>query len=232
MLAAATMFMSGCNGNNNVEKCPQADQALVQKGVAQAAALWRTEDGTEAEFEQFAAESYAATPEDRKVLFDKLSAAFETLYGTSNQVAVRLQAPLHLTGSELTGIDYILGAFDPYSHLSDDLFANKTAFVTILNFPFYTLEEKNTLGKNWSRLEWAYARMGDAFTTRVPAAVKARYAQVLSGCENYIASYNIMMGHLLTDDGRRLFPEDMVAALALEPARRAQEQLRRHSRCQ
>ena len=201
MLAAATMFMSGCNGNNNgnqqktmsniseetvgrtvqaiVEKCPQADQALVQKGVAQAAALWRTEDGTEAEFEQFAAESYAATPEDRKVLFDKLSAAFETLYGTSNQVAVRLQAPLHLTGSELTGIDYILGAFDPYSHLSDDLFANKTAFVTILNFP-------------------------------VPAAVKARYAQVLSGCENYIASYNIMMGHLLTDDGRRLFPEDMV----------------------
>ena len=218
MLAAATMIMSGCNGNNNgnqqktmsniseetvnrtvqaiVEKCPQADQALVQKGVAQAAALWRTEDGTEAEFEQFAAESYAATPEDRKVLFDKLSAAFETLYGTSNQVAVRLQAPLHLTGSELTGIDYILGAFDPYSHLSDDLFANKTAFVTILNFPFYTLEEKNTLGKNWSRLEWAYARMGDAFTTRVPAAVKARYAQVLSGCENYIASYNIMMGQM------------------------------------
>ena len=109
MLAAATMIMSGCNGNNNqsaqtmsniseetvgrtvqaiVEKCPQADRALVQKGVAQAAALWRAEDGTEAEFGQFAAGSYAATPEDRKVLFDKLSAAFETLYGTSNQVAV------------------------------------------------------------------------------------------------------------------------------------------------
>lgn len=114
MLAAATMIMSGCNGNNNqstqtmsniseetvgrtvqaiVGKCPQADRALVQKGVAQAAALWRAEDGTEAEFGQFAAGSYAATPEDRKVLFDKLSAAFETLYGTSNQVAVRLQAP-------------------------------------------------------------------------------------------------------------------------------------------
>ena len=231
MLAAATMIMSGCNGNNNqsaqtmsniseetvgrtvqaiVEKCPQADRALVQKGVAQAAALWRAEDGTEAEFEQFAAGSYAATPEDRKVLFDKLSAAFETLYGTSNQVAVRLQAPLQLAGPEPTEIDYILGAFSPYSHLSDDLFANRTAFVTILNFPFYTLEEKNTLGKEWSRLEWAYARMGDAFTTRVPASVNARYSKVSSAAENYIASYNIMMGHLLTDDGRRLFPEDMV----------------------
>ena len=231
MLAAATMIMSGCNGNNNqsaqtmsniseetvgrtvqaiVEKCPQADRALVQKGVTQAAALWRAEDGTEAEFEQFAAGSYAATPEDRKVLFDKLSAAFETLFGTSNQVAVRLQAPLQLAGPEPTEIDYILGAFSPYSHLSDDLFANKTAFVTILNFPFYTLEEKNTLGKEWSRLEWAYARMGDAFTTRVPASVNAGYSKVSSAAENYIASYNIMMGHLLTDDGRRLFPEDMV----------------------
>ena len=122
MLAAA-MTLSGCgNGNpdkdtamsniteNTVnrtvqaitEKCPEADKALVQKGVTQAAALWRAEDGTEAEFEQFATESYAATPEDRKVLFDKLSEAFETLYGTSNQVAVRLQKPLHLTGPEPT----------------------------------------------------------------------------------------------------------------------------------
>lgn len=231
MLAAATMMMSGCNIDNNsqketmsnitagtvertvqaiMEKYPEADETAVHKGVAQAAALWRAEDGTEAGFEQFSTEHYMATPEDRKVLFDKLSAAFETLYGTSNQVAVRLQAPLHLTGPDLTEIDYILGAFNPYSHLSDDLFANKTAFVTILNFPFYTLEEKNTLGKDWSRLEWAYARMGDAFTTRVPAAVNAEYSQVLSNSENYIASYNIMMGRLLTEDGRRLFPEDMV----------------------
>lgn len=35
-------------------------------------------------------------------------------------------------------------------------------------------------------------------------------ARVLGDAENYIASYNIMMGHLLTEDGRRLFPEDMV----------------------
>lgn len=232
MLAAATMIMGGCNGNTNnqrhqtmssiseetvgrtvqaiMDKYPQADSALVQKGVAQAAALWKEEDGTEAEFGQFAVESYAATPEERKVLFDKLSSALETFYGTSNQVAVKMQSPLHLTGPEPTEIDYILGAFDPYSHLSDDLFANKAAFITIINFPFYTLEEKDSLGKDWTRLEWAYARMGDVFTTRVPASVKAEYSRVLSASENYISSYNIMMGHLLTDDGRRLFPEDMV----------------------
>ena len=193
-----------------MEQYTGAERTMVEKGVAQAAALWRAEDGSEAEFKEFAVKNWAAAPEDRKTLFDKLSAALETFYGTSNQVAVRLQAPLHLAGPEPTEIDRILGAYDPFTHLSDDLFANKTAFITILNFPFFTLEEKNTLGKKWNRLEWAYARLGDVFTTRVPAPVKAHHTQVLSASENYIASYNIMMGHLLTEDGRRLFPEDMV----------------------
>lgn len=230
MLAAATMIMSGCNGNNNTEKamsnisdgtvartvqaitekCPQADKTLVQNGVTQAASLWRTEDGSEAEFEQFASSYYAATPEDRKVLFDKLSAAFEVLWGTSNQVSVRLQMPLHLDGEELTDIDYILGAFSPYSHLTEDLFANKTAFITILNFPNYTLEEKNAMGESWSREEWAYARMGDIFTSRIPSELNMEMNVASSNAENYISSYNIMMGHLLDENGNRLFPEDMV----------------------
>lgn len=230
MLAASTMIMSGCNGNNNTEnamsnisegtvartvqaiteKCPQADKTLVRNGVTQAASLWRTEDGTEAEFEQFASSYYAAAPEDRKVLFDKLSTAFEVLWGTSNQVSVRLQMPLHLDGEELTEIDYILGAFSPYSHLTEDLFANKTAFITILNFPSYTLEEKNAMGENWSREEWAYARMGDIFTSRIPSELNTEMRVASSNAENYISSYNIMMGHLLDENGNRLFPKDMV----------------------
>lgn len=177
-----------------LKQFPQADKSLVEKGVSQAAALWQPGDGTAEEFQSFVLENYAADPKEREELFEKLSRALELLYGTSNQVAVRLQAPLHLAGPEPTGIDYILGAFNPYSHLSDDLFANKTAFITILNFPFYTLEEKNTLGKEWSRLEWAYARMGDQFTTRIPAQVNAEQGEALSKAENYIASYNIMMG--------------------------------------
>ena len=230
LLLVAAIVLGGCQNSTNTEKKmsnisentvqqtveaimeeqPEADRTLVEKGVAQAAALWESEDGSEQAFKDFAKENYLSDPEARKTLFDKLSTAFEIFYGTSNQVAVRLQSPIHLAGPEPTEIDYILAGFNPYSHLSDDLFANKTAFITILNFPFYTLQEKNTLGKNWNRLEWAYARMGDQFTTRIPAKIQAEQAKVLSESESYIASYNIMMGHLLTDDGRRLFPEDMV----------------------
>lgn len=191
-------------------QAPDMDQALIAKGVAQAAALWRAEDGTEADFAAFVQAHFASTPEAKRSLFDKMSEALEVFYGTSNQVSVRLQKNVHLTGAELEEIDYMLGAFDPYAHLTADLFANKIAFVTMLNFPFYTLEEKNTLGADWNRLEWAYARLGDAFTTRVPAEVNSAYTQALAASENYIAAYNIMMGQLRTDDGRRLFPEDMV----------------------
>ncbi len=191
-------------------QAPDMDAALIAKGVAQAAALWRAEDGTEADFTAFVREHFARTPEAKRALFETMSEALEVFYGTSNQVTVRLQKAVQLAGPEPTAIDYMLGAFSPYAHLSDDLFANKIAFATLLNFPFYTLEEKNTLGADWSRLEWAYARLGDAFTTRVPAEINGTYAKVLSDAENYIASYNIMMGRLRTDDGRRLFPEDMV----------------------
>ncbi len=196
--------------NDMVAQHPDLNADEVRKGIAQAAALWMAEDGTEQEFTEFVSVNLAADPTARKVLFDKLSTALEVLLGTSNQVSVQLQMPMHLVGDELTEIDYLLGAYSPFSHMSDDMFKNKVAFIVILNFPGYSLAEKDDLGDNWTRLQWAYARMGDMFTTRVPAKLNQNINQVASNSENYIASYNIMMGHLLDEDGQRLFPEDMV----------------------
>ncbi len=189
---------------------PSLQAEEVQKGISQAAALWRTEDGTEEKFVDFVKGNLARTPEERAVLFAKLSTALEALNGTNNMLSVKLQMPMHLVGDELTEVDYILGAYTPFSHLSDDLFANKLAFIIILNFPHYTLAEKDALGAEWTRQQWAYARLGDLFTSRVPAEVNQHYAEVYTAAENYIAGYNIMMGHLLTDAGERIFPEDMV----------------------
>lgn len=185
------------------------DTALVMRGVSQAAALWTEDDGTQEEFRTFISSHYAAGAEAKKTLFDKLSHALELFAGSYDIMNVELLRPLHLDCGPIGDIDNILGSYSPSAHYIDDMFGNKTAFITILNFPNYTLEEKNTLGREWSRLEWAYARMGDVFTCRIPAAVAQKTASANSEAENYIAGYNIMMGHLLTEDGRRLFPEDM-----------------------
>lgn len=189
---------------------PTCDVESLQRGVNQAASLWHSEDGTAQEFAEFVVNHYATTNQERQVLFDKLCKIYEVLLGTSNQVSVELNIPTMLVGDEPTAIDYIMSAFNPYSHLWDDLYKNKVAFITILNFPHYTLSEKNTLGMQWSREQWAYARMGDMFTSRVPAEVNQAIGTAAANGENYIASYNIMMGHLLTEKGERLFPEDMV----------------------
>ncbi|MGN1215139.1 MAG: hypothetical protein ACI4TJ_02720 [Candidatus Cryptobacteroides sp.] len=192
-----------------VSEIPSQDPALLEKGIRQCASLWREENGSQEDFALFVKSNYVADPGEKYELFQKLSKANETIQGAYNQLMVDLQKPTVLAGPKPGKVDYMFSEYSPYSHLSDDMFQNRIAFITALNFPFYTLEEKNRLGKEWSRLEWAYSRMGDLYTSRVPSEVSKVAAKAYADAENYIASYNIMMGHVLTEDGRRLFPEDM-----------------------
>ncbi len=187
------------------------DSMRLARGIAQAAALWTEEDGNEQDFCELVRTHWCATDSARFELFNALSRVMENCYEASDKLTVELLRPTQLTNAgEPTELDWIMSAYNPMAHFSDDMFANRLAFVTILNFPNYTLEEKNTLGRHWTRLEWAIARMGDEFTTRVPAFVNTRIAQAYADAENYIAGYNIHMGALRTEDGRRLWPEDKV----------------------
>jgi len=201
------LIMTSCSNQ------PQSASTLSPKerGIAQAAALWRAEDGTKAEFDAFVQEHYCETPEQRLALFQSLSRIFENCYEAADKLTVELLRPTQLTNAGEPQItDWIMSAYSPMAHFSDDMFANKLAFITILNFPHYSLEEKNTLGTGWTRLEWAMARMGDIFTTRIPAAVNTQLAQAFADAENYIADYNIYMGSLRTEDNRQLWPDDKV----------------------
>ena len=181
------------------------------RGEQQVRALWTPADGTQEELEQFIADHTCKTDSERVALFESLSRAFENLFQSADMLTVELLRPTQLTNAaEPQTPDWILSGYSPLAHFSDDMFANKLAFVTILNFPHYTLEEKNTLGKHWTRQEWAFARMGDVFTTRVPAEVNTRMAQANANAENYIADYNIYMGNLRTEDDRQLWPEDKI----------------------
>lgn len=187
------------------------DPDRVRRGISQAAALWTPEDGSADEFCEFVRENCCTSLAERQALFESLSRILEKCYQSADLLTVDLLKPTQLTNaSQPLTPDWIMSAYSPLAHFSDDMFANRMAFLTIINFPHYSLDEKNTLGRRWSRLEWAMARMGDVFTTRVPAAVNARLAQANADAENYIADYNIYMGNLRTEDGRSLWPDDKV----------------------
>ena len=143
----------------------------LQRGIDQCAALWQAENGSQADFEAFVKAWLAPTPEARRTLYDKLARALEIFLTQQNQLTIELGRPTILAEGEPGPIDYLLSSYDTGAHFADDMFDNKVAFITVLNFPHYTLAEKNALGPGWSREEWAYARLGDVFSGHVPAEV-------------------------------------------------------------
>jgi tetratricopeptide (TPR) repeat protein len=179
------------------------------RGKKQAAALWRPADGDAAAFEAFARANTASDAATRDALFTRLSAAVVSLEGHMREASRDLRMHVDLDRGPILPFDEALAAYDPGAHLTDDLFENKVAFTTLLNFPVYTLEEKLRLGSAWTRRQWAEARLADRFATRVPASVNLAIAKAQSDSAQYIASYNIWMHHLVDDKGVRLFPAKM-----------------------
>ena len=185
-----------------------ADKALIDKGVHQVAKLWETQDGSENDFYSFCTDNFIADPETKKQMFLRISDYLEAIFGNFNEMSLQLQRNVHEATGPLYPIDEVFAAYSPNAHFSDDFYANKLAFNIALNFPHLTLEEKDALGID--RLAWAYARLGDLFTKRIPANLQQDYNQVLSDADVYISNYNIYAGHLLNDKGEKIFPENMI----------------------
>jgi len=192
-----------------IEQHGSEDLFRIETGVKQTANLWRETDGSAEDFISFCQQHFISNPEELEILFNKLSAGYEVLFGNFMRITKDLMRPIHLDMGPITPIDMMFGGFNASAHLTEDLFTNRIAFVTTLNFPTYSLTEKTELGPNWSRKQWAYARMGDIFTSRVPAELVQNYSQISTNADAYIDEYNIHMGKLLNENNQALFPEDM-----------------------
>lgn len=191
------------------QKAGQDQAKRIKRGVSQAAKLWQSDDGSAKDFEALCLKYFTPTAKDREILFKRLSRNFEIILGHFNKITLDLQEPVHLDQGDIHPLDPIFSGYSPYAHLSNDFYKNKIAFITVLNFPFYSLEEKTKMGEKWSRQEWAYARLGDFYTARVPASLNQAYSAVSSDSDIYISEYNVFMGHVLSKKGKKLFPKDM-----------------------
>ena len=191
------------------EMHPVHDAVRIERGVTQAAALWIAEDGSASDFKQFVLDNFVNDEAERERLFFSISMHFEILLGHLNRMNQQMMRPLHLHLGEITKIDVLMGGFNPFAHLTNDLFNNKFAFIAVLNFPSYTLEEMETYGYNWTDRQWAYARVSDMFSSRVPAEISQAISAANSAGSRYISEYNIFMGNLLNEQGETLFPEYM-----------------------
>jgi len=202
------------------EKAPAIDQAAVvsalaqkfgepararaERGVRQVAAYWRAEDGDAAALKGFALESFATDPEP---LLQRFSAALEQMDGHMLEIGRALQSWSQLELGPQLDVDQLFAALDVSAHLPEDLFTSKLAFVALLNFPLPDLDEMVAQGPRWSRRQWAAARLTLRFALRPSGAALQALAKASADAEAYIAGYNIWMHHVLSPDGKRLFPK-------------------------
>lgn len=181
----------------------------ITTNLTQVARFWTAADGTEEDFSVFCTENYLASDAERTQAMERIAKNFETIYGYFNRITIGLKEPLHLDMGPITSIDNLFGGYDVSSHISEDFFNNRIAFYILLNYKFYTLAQKTALGDNWSRSQWAEARLAEFFNARVPSQLTLKYAEVNTKADSYISEYNIFMDHLVNDKGETLFPKGL-----------------------
>ncbi len=189
-----------------VETHGEAQRERIRRGLRQAADLWRDEDGVAAAFAEMARTHFAGDQATLDAIFDRYQYLLERLGGHMNKLVQDFRRHSDLDHGPILPFDMLWAAYNPAAHVSEDMFRNRLAFVALLNFPLTTLEERLAEGGQWSRRQWAEARLAQRFGRRVPADVNQEISRAGARADQYIAEYNIWMHHLVNDQGERLFP--------------------------
>lgn len=190
--------------SENHERTERMEKCALQTSLA-----WTEKDGSEEELIEFCKKHFASDPKDISALLKKAEINFDAIDGYMIELLRTVSEPLHLDTGDITPADQVFTDFNPLAHITEDYYHSKIAFLILINFPIYSLEEKNSLGKSWSNEEWAAARLADKFSERIPPEVLRKAAVPQSRAGMYISDYNICMDKLVDGDRRNLFPEGM-----------------------
>jgi len=187
-----------------VAKYGPAHQERIAQGIDQVAALWKPSDG---DFGAFVREHFIADETLLAATLGRFEAVFEQVDGHMLEIGRELRRPSDVAVGPMLPVDPLLAQLDLSAHVQEDLFQSRLGFVVLLNFPLLPLAERLREGAGYPRTRWAESRLTQRFATRVPPEVRQEMARVAAEADLYIADYNVWMHHVLTPDGRRLFPK-------------------------
>lgn len=190
------------------------DKTLLERGIKQAAAMWSADSLPAADFTPFCLENWIASDPEKEQVLLRADDHLNNHRAMRGLVSVSDYYYRH-TGKKME-IDQM---FDKgISSPAFNYYKTKIPYYMALNFPEYSLEEKERLGKEWNMKEWAYARMGDRFTAPQQDSKQNRNQTPKDttdplrnlSASKYIADYNIYMGHVQDPKGKLNFDPDMV----------------------
>jgi hypothetical protein len=181
----------------------------IVAGVNQVAALWRGNTGEEPDLMNFCLEAFVVDPGMLDSMYKTFEKNYESMQGGFTRMLREITEPIYVETGEILPIDYLFAGYLPSAHFIEDMFRCRIAFCILLNFPRVSLQEKLKHGGTWSRKQWAYARIADIFTTRIPAETLNMQNLAYINAQNYINRYNLYMGTLLDERMTPLFPETL-----------------------
>ena len=180
----------------------EAQRARIERGVDQVATYWRAGDG---DLVAFCREQFVAPPAAVDALLDRLEAELEQVDGHLHELGRSLRWHAEVDTGPTMPVDALLAAIDPAAHLTEDLFASRVGFAALLNFPLTTLADRLRDGDRYDRRRWAEVRLTRRFQSRVPGELVQETSRAVSDADQYIASYNLWMHHVLDERGARRF---------------------------
>ncbi len=189
-----------------IKKYP-SEAERINACVRKTARLWDTKkDGSAADFKRFCFENFLIGPELENLL-RSFEAKLEQINGHFTALLLKLRREIDEDTGPLGPADRMFASYSPGSHLIEDMFMTKLAFMALLNFPVKTLETCLEQGPGWTRDDWARTRLAQRFAHRVPSHINGEIVKAYAEAENYINSYNIFMNKITGASGEQLFPD-------------------------
>jgi hypothetical protein len=181
----------------------------ARQGVGQVAMFWRDADGTPGEFEAFCVEQFVADAGKIEDTLDRFEKAMEAIAGHQVALTRKLREPMELDMGPMLPVDVPMASLNPFDHFVEDAFKTRVAFIALLNFPLHLGEEWLKAAPGMDRAGLAAARLAQAFQMRVPGEVRVEASRTYTAANDYIDNYNIRMDHVVTGEGKRLFPDGL-----------------------
>lgn len=194
--------------NALVERHGEPARERAERGVGQCADRWVERDGDAEAFQTFCLDHFVATDEDRTRLLDRLETALEQVRGHLYEMRRNLRRWSDLVGDSLPKTDSLLATFDPAPDLAEQSYAQKLAFVALLNLERSTLDDMLARGGGWNSDRWAEARIAGSFGPRIPKEVADLARELHFKSYHWVSNFHIPVGTMVDATGRRWFEAD------------------------
>jgi hypothetical protein len=186
-----------------VAKHGEANKAAIERGVDQVASLWRASDG---DLAAFCVDQFLVDQKARDALFERMQEMNEQIRGHFLELVRTARWNTEVDTGPMAAVEPLLASYDPSAHVTEDMFVSKVAFASLLNFPLTKLADRIKDGESYTRRQWAEVRLTGKFDTRIPGSLLAAESATEAAADQYIAGYYLWMHHVLSEDGKRLFP--------------------------